>query len=1152
MGTTDTAIESVGSLATGFTAVIEGYEYILTDAGVTGPVLTAYEGTGWTSALTGLKVGGPIVRRMRPWANEIDVPTLTIAVQPTYEDTFGRDVFKSKPSFSSRLTATFAPDSDGSGTINIKDESAFGASGQVFIGGQRYQYNSTSAGALNVPASGSNLYSPFTGDAGAVYSPPQLVAENVNWDAAPAPTVSDVPPTWIGRRVAVYLHRIVGGVWDTRDQARLLFAGRITDIEDADNGDTVLSLEDLSACIRDAVILKRQWIGYVRPGIRLEAGTRFGAFIASDELDTEFTADDLVVVASGASGTNELDEGYYELTEFMSKLNAWLAAETGASRLEGHWGVSVRQDGEAGIRTVIAVTKSGGIGDRRAFVRCTSFRVMSFLGYEIPALWSYSYQNQSWWVIDRSGLEDGTIAITSTRPPYKIKFAQFSEGQGWERSLNGQGGVVEIETSEGEFYNQLGNLPPMGQGATGNWGIFQVGNMTILGRYDGSTISSMLQYTGPLRYLDNSDDPTNDGVTVDQEEDKLQVRQVLLLSGPFSFILTSLIASQGGEVGAQSSTYDVYPWGAKIPWSLLGENWVNSATALEHGTQSKTINTLVTQPTRLEDLIVNELALRLAWIVWKDGGYQLRTLPTPSSITADHALTEANKADPIGTQSSGRTTTKVTNEFLRNSVKIKYARDSNGKYRRTLSVVEQVSEAQYGGSRTFTIEATNSFGSEARVGAAVEELAASLVSRVFPVFSRPLKTLSRSIAPTLFHAAPGDTVSIEDDYARDPVSGRRGIDSRAGVITAVSVDYGHEGGSLYGEVEVLFVDEDRFYPMSPAAEIRVSDSDVYGSIEFTNGYADTAAGGPAIKLETHAYSRSGGYDPEDVTRFAAGDAIRIHQLDAGTQAWSREIVSVDTANSIIVLDSDLSGPTYSASATSRFRVQPDVYSATQTSQKLGAFQADDADGMIEDVAEPNVYGEGQWQRVGADTDLDELPMIPVAAESYGDGMPVHPGLIYDVGIMLNNLANYRTAPNAPMMLQTPALANLLLYYPVLTFPFYLGPAPASGKTRKLNIAPFMRTNNATYQATVRVTSSSRAPVRLSDGTMSWSGPTSSAEFTSSSTTWGEATLQSIIPVRGELIPGITWITIEGKIANATAQWQTRGLSTIYLGPEEYL
>src|SRR5690606_22349193 len=111
---------------------------------------------------------------------------------------------------------------------------------------------------------------------------PHLVSAGKDFAVGINSWLQDAPRTWINRRVALYCHRIVGSIWDTRAQAQLVFAGRIRRITDAPDAlATVVECDDLRGGIRDTTLFEGQWIGYVKSGVVLQEGDQFQVFESS-------------------------------------------------------------------------------------------------------------------------------------------------------------------------------------------------------------------------------------------------------------------------------------------------------------------------------------------------------------------------------------------------------------------------------------------------------------------------------------------------------------------------------------------------------------------------------------------------------------------------------------------------------------------------------------------------------------------------------------------------------------------------------------------------------------------------------------------------------------------------------------------------------
>jgi hypothetical protein len=1138
--TTDTALRA-GSGDFGFVLLIEGYEYLITSAADLTAVRVAYADTDWTQALGGLVVIGGIKQSIEPFKEDLDKPELTFQIMDfDGEDTFGRAVWCSKPTFSSRLNAVFEPNANGSGTITVDDNTAADSAGVLYLGTKRVEYTSKSGSTgFTVPAGGASTFLPFTADTGNTYAWPNNLAPGADGDVGVAPRVADVPQAWHGRRVALYIHRIRDGVWDTRDQAHLEFAGTIFDISDGEPGMTTLRCRDLRATIESAVLHRRQWTGVVAPGIYLTAGDTlrvseiqhsYGAVPAGDTV----ASNPLTVVASGASGTDEIDEGLYDFDDFIIRLNRWLIADP---NLNGEWTAS-KPLLEDGWRTVLTASFSTLPKFSIALISNRG-HLLEFMGFTDIIDWSATAAFAGgadvlqYFSVTSPVVDPGAkCALVSEEPPFKSKVMR-NPGKFTDF-------IIDIDAESGTWYDDTTFAPDFLQEIADGPKLSYVligDKQLAVANYDSSTqLTKVTAVPGFGREYEDGVDFAPPGITYDDPEGTLTVRQVVLLTGQFSELMPRLFASIDGR-GVNHDTYDDLPWGAAVPWSLLGDPFVNSCRSLEQAVQSHTLTVLLTKPTTLGAILQSEMALRFAFLVWKDGGYRFVSPPAPNSITADHTLTEANKAiagdGPIPPSRSD-----WSSDMMVNVIKVNRNRDVTGKFRGApLTVTNRAVIDVHGDAQVVTIDAINSIDDAQGISSATtEHLAMALVSRVLPMFDKPIKVVTRTIAPTLFHAAPGDTATLSDDLVRDPASGERGVSGRACIVLSSFHDYGHEGGTMAGEVTLLLSDEDRTYPLGAAAVVDTT----YTSGLYTNGYDSTNL---RLKLKLNSYTRAA-TDEDDVTFFAASDAVRVIELDPADptshDAWSRTIASVDTATSYIQLTAAISSPSWSG-ATKKFAVIPQAYASCQASQKLRAFQADRTDGMVQDVAEPNLYGTSNCEVFGAGNSTDLPSLLPT--ELYGDGKPFTPHQLQALARMHNNLIHRKTALHLPFMPAAAGSTTSLLYEAMYFFPLDLGTFQMAGQLRYLSIAPMLSTNSGLVTGSIRVTSSGVAPIGTGLIAVTWPSPTRSIEFTRSSTTPAVATAQDLLPVLGP--GGVTWITIEGKVSIAGTAY-LHSLADFYL------
>jgi hypothetical protein len=474
-----------------------------------------------------------------------------------------------------------------------------------------------------------------------------------------------------------------------------------------------------------------------------------------------------------------------------------------------------------------------------------------------------------------------------------------------------------------------------------------------------------------------------------------------------------------------------------------------------------------------------------------------------------------------------------TSEYVVNVVKVNYNRIGENDYASHIVVEDKDSIfLSKGKSKDITIDAVNSFMAEN----AAEYLTTQIVTRVFPMFARPVKIVRRSIAPSLYGLTPGDSVSLTDDLVRDPATGRRGLSARGAVCLESFHDYGHGGGKMYGEAVLLLSDEDRTYPLSPAMEIDVT----YNTSPFVNGY-DSA--GKRFKIKNASFGRSGA--PTDVSHFDAGDLVTIMEydpLDPGNPtAWTRELLSVNVAAGTATLSTSIASPSWDGSSTKRYVIFAQAYADCQASQHLHAFMADNA---VDDIqggeAEPNLYADFD---IATDFSAGSGALNPglIAEDCVQDGQPVTPFLLRQISQLADNLLRYKKAVNVPFNFTTPlavATSPISTYRLVMMFPIGLGLSIASGHTRNFKIAPMFRVGSV-GTAKVRVTSTDKPPSGSSLYGLKYSGVTHSVEWTTTSTTYSVSTSQSLpIAENG----GVTWIVIEATASNTC---YIRGFPTFY-------
>src|SRR5678816_3032592 len=351
MTTTKSAL-ATGSAATKWIAVIEGYPRLLTDADPT-KALTAWSGTDFSLALGGLVVecrnqqqGDP----HDPFANQGG--TLTLHMPQDAADTFGIEVNRRGAGAFTSLASTIDRNDT---ALTIKFGDGFTSSGEAYIGTECVAYSSKTTTTMTVSTRGkySDVGVASSGSgASNRFASHHRVALDQN-QVQNNPSISQQPRRWLGRRAYLYMHTVdSAGDLNTRANAQRVFAGRITGISDDPNTFcTVVQCEHVLHEVGGAVLLRNQWGGTVRDGIYIPAGAVFKH--VQSRAGTTKSANDLTVVASGASGSNQINAGYYSLEEICAFLNAWLGGEKAAARIDGSYSWQSPISTTDGVRTVI-------------------------------------------------------------------------------------------------------------------------------------------------------------------------------------------------------------------------------------------------------------------------------------------------------------------------------------------------------------------------------------------------------------------------------------------------------------------------------------------------------------------------------------------------------------------------------------------------------------------------------------------------------------------------------------------------------------------------------------------------------------------------------------------------------------------------------
>ena len=1135
----------------GYVLAIEGCEYLLTDHPAPTATLIGWNTTDWSSVLTGLRIRGEWEQEIHPFKRDNEAGELTFEILPDDSDTFGTLVHKVAGGDQTEMTAS----SDASdGTIDVVSTSEFASSGTAYIGTERFTYTATTATQFQGTVNRGMLF-PFSVDGGTANRMGRdHTIPSADFDVPIRPKVTEQPRTWIGKYVGLWAHRIVGGTWDSKAQAQLIFAGTIESIDDTETGATLVHCVHVKDRLNKTVLLHDQFRGKVREGVFLKAGWEFRAkerrsTAASPPVTSTLTTDVLTVVASGASGANEINEGYYTIGEgdndLLSYLNNWLSDEEAVDgNIGALWSVTLAGTEETGRRIRISALFSATdlasveIGFRMPLL------VADFLGFE-----NYEADAGQATVSAAGNGASAQLIIEGTQTPLRVLAGQIS-------TLTPESAAtITLESSMGTWFNNRDWLPEVFKETTEageNWGVVSIGDvMLAFVKYASATSltdvrfpQSMLWLTGPRPLLRAG----LVGIDIDSDG-YLEVRQVAMLSGRLEDIIPRLFASTG-SAAYNHADYDEFPsqLGAAIPWELLGDDFENSLIELGADSAANDVLIILEKPTRLWEVLVPELLLRGAFLVWKSGVLRWTRWQTPSAAVTTHAFTENNKAsaDPNDAQ---RTTSQVTSEFLCNVLKVQYNRTAlSGEYASTDEVRFIASIGDHGSAQPFTIAARNSYGQFAGTGDTVKALLADLVAILMPMFGKPIRRMRRTISFNYFEGvAPGDMCIVTDNFARDPETGTRGVTQRVGLIIKHSYIWPQNGSDLYGEVDIIFPDFDSVPVYAPSAQLDNGAANA--------GYAanSPSAGKSTLTFEEHEFSKASA--SVDISHFAAGDKVYIYEVDDTSAAlsWTGIIESVDAGANTCVLDSLLAS--FDTTGATLYRMESRLYTDAAAQQISKAYAADDADLRIQNSRNPYEYGSvatGGTFSTSPGTQLPDLPSTTGGGLIFGrsDGSPITPAAHRSLIRFANNFIDYKGAVQHPVMhgnaggsfIEGVGGTDWELTW---LMPYYFGPGDTTSVTaRTMGIAPMFASGNAGDEVAVRVTLSLYPPGGDSLIGVTFFGPRVQTTWTSPSITMAIGTVSNMTQM-GRKLSGMGWLSVElratGVHAGLPAFW---GLSEI--------
>jgi hypothetical protein len=1127
-GSTLAALQA-GSNAFKWVIAIEGYTYLFSDAAAS-EVTTAWTGTDWSQALTGITVALENEQRLSPWEPFPEGGSLIFYVpaQSPTSDPFGVDTGRSTAGAETILDpgTNQGIDNDDT-TATVRSATGFGgggSSGTVYIGSETIAFTGKTSTTLTGLTRGK--FAPFAVSGGTRFGHQHRVRLDEN-AVQLAPLVTEQPRSWIGRWVGAWLHRYDHGtgLMNTKANAQLCYAGRVVSVRDDEaTAKTVVECEHVLRYVGDAVLCQNQWSATVLEGIDLQTNWTFTMKDTGNGGTNWHTANDMVV---GGSGPNDIAAGFYTVEQLHSAINDWFAAELAAARIVGTYSLGIAPwNGDQNKPHTYFSYRIPGAGPTVNFQFTLRREVSDFLGdIHHGALSTTTAFVQAY----SSSQPNTDYDIVSALVPMRNDLVV------WDK--------IQVTSERGVFEDQSASLPAgaQWQSTLPNNGIFLIDNKYVVaGHKVGTTIDQLMLMSSStgITYLH---DALTTQTRMDDGSAPLSIKQIFMFEDTFANVFAKLLYSTGTS-GYNHATYDVYPAavGLAIPDTLLGSAFIDSLNALPCADSPITV--VIEKPKKLMDIIGGDLMFRWAFLRWKSGGIQLSTWKTPLPSVGS-ILSDANKAAPPSNNDAHRASTLLTDEWQASIIKVNYNRDitdltADGGYRDSLTIEDRTAVEDAGGQpRTRTINLANTYGQNVQQGAGVEGLKDGFMALAPMMATRPVRRVSRTIDSRFFEGySIGDSVLFTDKFARDPDTGLRGVQTRPAIIvmhrwTLGGPDPKGDGISdVNGEVELLLMPLLRVGPYVPSAQL--------DDTSTNSGYVI------ATKIATcyaHKFSESG--EAADASYMSVGRKIRFIELDPANPAAPStfdDTVAAQSGNTVT-----LTTGFAAFDNTKKYVMVWDTYGDAIANQQTFSYQADDADGMIFDARAPYQYVSGTNFSAFTANSNDIVDLPPDI--TFGDAVGLDVATQVSINRLINNLIDYKTAhfeewltngEIAPVKLTGSAVYELIECRPInLT-----GDNLLSTPKRVLTVAPFFRSSDGT-SASVRVTLVKQPPGDNTTSDVTRGGVLAEAIFTTTTTTYATATPATLNIGALKDLSGNAFLLVE-----LTLKARFRGLAQAQEGP----
>jgi hypothetical protein len=966
MATTASWLQNNDYADLAFVLAFDGVPLLYTTTSDTDGITTAWSGTDWSGddlvIYSGLDIVGSLEHGISLFSPEVSPQSLGFRIaDPGFEgdNSLASLFIKNKLD---GVTALATANLSASGvSLEVDSDTAFTATGHVYCGLERIQYTGK-AGAPDYALTGltRGKCSLFGVDGGT-----RIGQVHNSWHSVASaksttnnPLVSDAPRLWYNRMVGLYVHHKESGVWSTKANSRLLWAGRIEGFTDNGNGAFALACRGIEADLLQPVF-HTQFNGKVQEGINITASTQ-DWWVQYD------------VGGTMARHTSTFDVGASDYTDIISQLNeqfnAWKVASTTPADFNFYAEPAAKEEG---ARVVLALrTESGTTMDAGDRISIAMHRVVwDLLGFTQISTYSGA----------GSGVTmEGRFSVDDSDEHYADMVADASPRLFVNPELVRPGSTfdtITIDTVTGSWATQ-DDLPiTVDSRATG---ILKIGDKLFAASASGTTFSLY----DTLNFARATSDTYEDQIIrLDEANEAPVAKQIFWAKGTMGDILLKLMLSTGASA-YNHATYDDYDdnIGLALPSNLLD---VDSFERLRED-----FEVFLEEPTEFNKILEPALAATGKYITFRDGtiacvfpGWEL------SDLEEVIELTENDKP-----ALDSRCQVEYSSDGIVNVINLNLEKSKSGlteDITKHFTVQNYASISDYGRRRALTITAPGLIGPEAFMQNVVEPILAN--------FSRPIGIIRFPISARALHVEPCDIVKITDNYIVDPDDGDRGISGRGGWVRSKSFNW----RSGTGELEIIFL------PYHDISSIRRLAPSAATDITQGNGGLD-AGTSTVFYTNSHEFTRT--TDNIDSSFFAAGD--KIHIIEKGASGapleWDRTVDSVGTDT--ITVTAAIADPAWDNSK--YYTIEFQGKAACETAQKDKTFLALKSTRTTGDATldyslytAPDFATYGWWD---TDTPVSTNLFVRPYSNDSTQGEPLSAHKFWYLFDNLNNTLSYRT------------------------------------------------------------------------------------------------------------------------------------------------